>query len=101
MSIFKKHVFVCTEGKTCPDQGGQEVCFELRQAISNIDPNKTMRINKAGCFGQCGNGPMVVVYPEGIWYSNVSAADCKEIAEQHLDKNHIVERLVYHKPSQI
>ena len=95
--IFKKHVFVCTEGKTCPNQGSNEVLSELRSQASD----KTIRINKAGCLGQCGNGPMVVVYPEGVWYCQVATSDCKELVQEHLGKNQIVERLLYSKPVQI
>ena len=96
VNMFKKHVFVCTEGKTCPTQGAGEVLAQLRQALA-ADPihNETMRINKAGCLSQCGNGPMVVIYPEGVWYCQVSPNDCKEIVEEHLSKNQVIQRLLY------
>jgi (2Fe-2S) ferredoxin len=94
--MFRKHVFVCTDGKTCPNQGSQEVLAELRRGLStNPDQYAGTRINKAGCLAQCGNGPMVVVYPEGVWYCQVTAADCKEIIDEHLGKNEVVERLRY------
>ncbi len=92
--LFNKHVFVCTDGKTCPSQGSNEVLAQLRQALSTADFKEGIRINKAGCLGQCGNGPMVVVYPEGTWYSQVSPDDCKEIVDEHLGKNEVVERLL-------
>jgi len=100
--MFKKHIFVCTEGKTCPNQGSKEVLAELRQALSaDSHDNEGIRINKAGCFSQCGNGPMIVIYPEGVWYCQVNTGDCKEIVEEHLGKNKIVERLLYgSKPAQ-
>lgn len=43
-----------------------------------------VRVNKAGCLDQCGHGPMVVVYPEAVWYSHVTVADAERIAQSHL-----------------
>lgn len=95
MEVFKKHVFVCVSGKSCPDQGGVEVCDMLRQGVVQRGLKNEIRINKAGCFNQCGNGPMVVVYPEGVWYSHVQPSDCEEILESHLVGGKPVERLLY------
>ena len=95
MKVFKKHVFVCVSGKTCPQEGAQDVCEALRKEISTRGLKNEIRINKAGCLDQCGNGPMVVVYPESIWYSHVKPADCKEIVESHLIADKPVERLFY------
>jgi (2Fe-2S) ferredoxin len=100
LNIFKKHVFVCTEGKTCPNQGSKEVFTELRSVLSASENPQGIRINKSGCLGMCGNGPMVVVYPDGVWYSQVTTADCKDIVEEHLVRKQVVERLVYgNKPA--
>ena len=95
IEVFKKHVFVCTSGKTCPDQGADEVLSAMRKSIFDRGLKKTIRINKAGCFDQCGHGPMVVVYPEGIWYAHVKPDDVEEIVEKHLVGGEPVERLFY------
>lgn len=95
MEVFKKHVFVCTTGKTCPAQGANEVLDALRKEISERGLKKEIRINKAGCFDQCGNGPMVVVYPEAVWYAHVEPEDAREIVESHLVNNKPVDRLLY------
>jgi len=95
VTVFKKHVFVCVSGKTCPGQGSEEVLQTLRQEISELGLKKQIRINKAGCFDQCGNGPMVVVYPEAVWYAHVKPSDCREIVHSHLIKDRPVERLFY------
>ena len=71
MEVFQKHVFVCTTGKICPNQGSVEVCDALRKEISERGLKKQIRINKSGCFDQCGNGPLIVVYPESTWYAHV------------------------------
>jgi (2Fe-2S) ferredoxin len=93
--IYQKHVFVCVSGKTCPLQGAEAVCDELRKQISERGLKGQIRINKSGCLDQCGNGPMVVVYPDGVWYAGVTADDCKQIVESHLVANQPVERLLY------
>jgi (2Fe-2S) ferredoxin len=93
--IFKKHVFVCISGKTCPNEGSLEVFDQLRKEVSERGLKKEIRINKAGCFDQCGNGPLLVVYPEGTWYAHVTPADCKEIVESHLVGEKVVDRLLY------
>lgn len=98
MSIFKKHVFVCTQGKTCPEEGSQEVLDKLRKEMKERNLHDSIRINKAGCFDQCDSGPMIVVYPEGTWYCKVKPSDCKEIVEKHLIENNVVKRLLYKKP---
>ncbi|HEY9756054.1 MAG TPA: hypothetical protein V6C97_12885 [Oculatellaceae cyanobacterium] len=95
MEVFKKHVFVCVSGKTCPGEGAVEVCDALRQEIVSRGLKKEIRINKSGCFDQCGNGSVIVVYPEGVWYAHVKPEDCKEIVESHLLGNKPVERLLY------
>jgi len=95
MDVFKKHVFVCVSGKTCPSEGAESVCDALRKEIASRGLKKEIRINKSGCFDQCGNGPLVVVYPEAVWYSHVSPEDCKEIVESHLLGDKPVTRLLY------
>ena len=97
MSIFKKHVFVCTSGETCPNQGSVEVAKEMKKMISNLGLKKEIRINKAGCMGQCGDGPMVVVYPEAVWYGDVKLSDVAEIVNSHLINDCPVKKL-YYKP---
>ncbi len=94
-SPYQRHVFVCIAGKTCPTQGGIEVHRALKiAAYERVGPT-ACRINKSGCLSQCGHGPMVVVYPEGVWYSGVTVDDVDEIVEEHLVNGRPVERLLY------
>lgn len=95
MEVYKKHVFVCTSGKTCPTAGGVEVCDALRKEISDRGLKKQIRINKTGCLDQCGHGAVMVVYPESVWYAHVKPEDAVEIVESHLIENKPVERLFY------
>jgi (2Fe-2S) ferredoxin len=95
MEIYEKHVFVCVSGKTCPGEGAEAVCSELRKQVSERGLKKRIRINKSGCLDQCGNGPMIVVYPESVWYAHVQPEDVSQIVEEHLVGNKPVERLLY------
>ena len=94
MEIFEKHVFVCTSGKVCSKDGGEEVCSALRQEVIARGLKGRVRINKAGCFDQCGNGPMVVVYPDSTWYAHVKPTDADQLLE-HLVDGKPLERLLY------
>ena len=96
MGQYAKHVFVCTSGETCPTQGDVEQYVKhLRTEAVKAGLKTDVRINKAGCFSQCGHGPMIVVYPENVWYTGVQAADLQEIFESHILGGKPVERLVY------
>ena len=96
MGQYRCHVFVCTTGETCPTQGDVEKCVKsLRTAAAAAGNPALVRINKAGCFSQCGHGPMMVVYPDNIWYAGVQESDLQEILESHILGGVPVKRLVY------
>jgi (2Fe-2S) ferredoxin len=96
MGQYARHVFVCTTGSTCPTQGDTEGFVKaMRAEIAKAGLHAQIRINKAGCFSQCGHGPMVVVYPEDVWYAGVRAEDLPEIVQSHLIGGKPVERLLY------
>jgi (2Fe-2S) ferredoxin len=96
MGQYERHVFVCTTGATCPTQGDTEGYVKfLRNAIAKAGLHEKIRINKSGCFSQCGHGPMVVVYPEDVWYSAVTAEGLAEVLESHLIGGKPVDRLRY------
>jgi (2Fe-2S) ferredoxin len=93
---YERHVFVCTSGETCPTQGDVEKYVKvLRTGAAAAGKRQEIRINKAGCFSQCGHGPMIVVYPENVWYGGVQESDLQEILESHILGGKPVERLVY------
>ena len=96
MGQYDRHVFVCTSGETCPTQGDVEAFVKaLREGVRGANLQGEVRVNKAGCFSQCGHGPMVVVYPENVWYAGVQAGDLKEILDSHIVEGRPVERLRY------
>ena len=100
MSVFERHVFVCTnvrpEGAprcSCTRDGKSELVAALQQLVREAGIQSTVRINKSGCLDQCEHGPMVVVYPEAVWYSNVRSEDAEAIVAEHLVGGRPVERL--------
>jgi (2Fe-2S) ferredoxin len=96
MGQYNTHVFVCTSGEDCPTRGDVEAHVKFLRAEAVRAGLKTeVRINKAGCFSQCGHGPMIVVYPDDVWYAGVKQEDLKEIFESHILSGKPVERLVY------
>ncbi len=70
----------------------------MKRQVGACGLNEEVRINRAGCLNQCGHGPMLVVYPEAIWYSGVQADDVDEIVNKHLVGGRVVERLCFHAP---
>ena len=70
-----------------------KLAARTQAAADDAGLGSAVRINRSGCFSQCGNGPMVVVYPEGVWYAAVSPSDAPEIVERHLVHGEPVERL--------
>ncbi|HZS32373.1 MAG TPA: (2Fe-2S) ferredoxin domain-containing protein [Methylomirabilota bacterium] len=96
MGQYERHVFVCTSGSTCPTQADTEGYVKaMRAEIARAGLHVQVRINKSGCFSQCGNGPMIVVYPEDVWYAGVRPEDVPEIVSSHLLGGKPVERLRY------
>ena len=98
MGQYERHVFVCTSGKTCPTQGSKDVFTALRGAVVEAGIKGHVRVNHAGCLGQCGHGPMVVVYPENVWYANVQPSDAAQIVGEHFVGNRLVDALRYVAP---
>lgn len=97
MSQYERHVFVC-DGKRCARAGSDAVRDALKEIVARAGLKQRVRINRAGCLGQCGHGPMVVVYPEGVWYAGVDAAGARRIGEEHLIGARVVSALRYVAP---
>jgi (2Fe-2S) ferredoxin len=97
MGLYQRHCFVCTSGDWCGtiDGDGLGVHARLKGLVKERGLRDRIRVNHAGCFSQCGNGPMMVVYPDDVWYAAVTPADVDEILERHLVGGEPVERLRY------
>jgi (2Fe-2S) ferredoxin len=89
--------FCCNQrdGNCCNDKGAQRVRAYAKQRINELGlsgPGKA-RVNQSGCLDRCDEGPCLVVYPDGTWYTYVDEADIDEIVEQHIKQGRIVDRL--------
>ena len=84
MGQYKYHVFVCTSGKECPKQGSEKVHEAIKSGVKAAGLKGSVRVNHAGCMNQCGHGPMVVVYPQDVWYARVDVRGAHRIVAQHL-----------------
>ncbi len=95
--IWDKHVFVCTGGDWCRvvDGDGLGVHARLKALVAQAGLKARVRVNHSGCLDQCGYGPMVVVYPDDVWYHDVRPEDAEEIVREHLSGGRPVERLIY------
>lgn len=100
MSHFNHHVFFCTNqraaGETCcNDHGASELWAYAKERVKALGervPGR-VRINKAGCLDRCEQGPVLVIYPEAVWYTYVDKEDIDEIIDEHLMHDRTVERL--------
>ena len=95
---YQKHIFVCTNQRdssraSCGEQRGMDLVGTFKEEMGKLGLNKTMRVQRAGCFDICEQGPSVVVYPEGIFYGHVKQEDVHEIVKSHLLNNEPVKRL--------
>jgi (2Fe-2S) ferredoxin len=98
MSQYQKHVFVCTSGKTCKAADSQATFEALKHACRDAGIAERVRVNHSGCMGQCGHGPMVVVYPEATWYGAVTPDKAQRIFDEHLVGDRVVEEFRYVAP---
>ena len=98
MGQYKHHVFVCTHGKTCNKQGADRVHSELKSCAKERGLKGIVRVNRAGCMNQCGHGPMVVVYPQDVWYAHVDAKGARRIVTEHLVGGRVVNEYRYDAP---
>jgi NADP-reducing hydrogenase subunit HndC len=97
--MYRSHVLVCT-GTGCTSSGGEQIYENLVQELEKNGLKDEVSVVKTGCHGLCAEGPIMVVYPDGIFYAKVKPEDAKEIAEEHLLKGRPVKRLVYTEPGQ-
>jgi (2Fe-2S) ferredoxin len=100
MSYYQYHLFFCCNqreaGETCcNNHGAADMLAYAKDRIKALKLNGKgqVRINRAGCLDRCEEGPVIVVYPEAIWYSYVDRADIDEIIDSHIVNGKPVERL--------
>ena len=92
--MIRSQVLICG-GTGCTSSGSQQIQDRFEEEIAKNDLQDEIKLVRTGCFGLCELGPVVIVYPDGTFYSRVSADDVEEIVTEHLLKGRRVERLVY------
>ena len=95
--IYQYHLFFCTHARDdgrdfCQQHDAQSLRNYTKHRVKELGLKK-VRVNNAGCLNRCHLGPMLVIYPEGIWYQYQTEADIDEIISSHLQDGNIVERL--------
>lgn len=101
MSYFSRHVFFCTNQREagvacCNNHDAQKMRDYVKNKVKELGlstKENRIRINSAGCMDRCESGPVLVVYPEAVWYTYVDESDLDEIIEEHLKNGRVVERL--------
>ena len=92
--MFRSNVLVCG-GTGCTSSNSEQIIEKLKEEIKAQGLEKEVNVIRTGCFGLCALGPIMVVYPEGAFYSRVTVEDVPEIVSEHLLKGRIVKRLLY------
>ena len=92
--MYRSHVLVCG-GTGCTSSNSQAIIEALEAQIAEKGLTEEIKVIRTGCFGLCALGPIMIVYPEGSFYSQVKVEDIPEIVEEHLLKGRIVTRLLY------
>ncbi len=92
--MYRSQVLVCG-GTGCTSSHSAEIIEAFEAEINAVGLDKEVKVVKTGCFGLCALGPIVIVYPEGSFYSRVEVKDVKEIVDEHLLKGRIVKRLLF------
>jgi (2Fe-2S) ferredoxin len=100
MEPYSHHVLICTGDFCTPDRRGRQLYSLLAELLQREDllfgPERVKR-GETPCLGVCSNGPIVVVYPEGIWYSQVTPALLERIVVEHLKHGKPIEEAVFHR----
>jgi (2Fe-2S) ferredoxin len=102
MEPYSRHVLICSGGFCSPGHRGRELYAQLAQLLQRenllFGPRRVKR-GETPCLGVCTSGPIVVVYPEGVWYANVTPSLLERIVVEHLRDGQVVEEAVFHRLS--
>ena len=94
MDLFRSHVLICG-GTGCTSSGSTAIYERFKKLVDENKLTREVKLVHTGCFGLCEVGPVVIIYPEGAFYSRIQEKDVDEIVAEHLVKGRIVTRLLY------
>ncbi|EIE00420.1 CbiX/SirB N-terminal domain-containing protein [Leptospira licerasiae] len=90
---LQKHIFVC-DNIDCADKGSSALVARMRSILKVRGRHLDFKISRSSCMGRCGEGPVVVVYPDGVWYQKVNVEDAEDLVSEHLLQDKLVSRLI-------
>ncbi len=96
MPAVARHVFVCT-AEPCGGNGGEATYKALKKRAKHIDGVDGVWVNRSGSVGGCLHGPMVVIYPEGVWYHSVTVDKVDELIRRHFIAGEIITEWLFHR----
>lgn len=98
---YRYHLFFCINQRAngepcCADKGSPDMRNYAKQRVKQLGlaGKASVRVNNAGCMDRCSAGPVLVIYPQGVWYTYADKEDIDEIIEEHLVHGRVVERLL-------
>ncbi|MCL5265881.1 MAG: (2Fe-2S) ferredoxin domain-containing protein [Chloroflexi bacterium] len=96
MKPYRKHVLVCSSSD-CAQYGAEDILDLLGQGLRERGLQQEIKLTKTGCLKECEDGPIVIVYPDGVWYSRVAIEDVDDIIDEHLVNERVLSRLLHHR----
>lgn len=100
MNKPNKHIFVCTSSRIngqqkgfCHSKEAVDIVMKFMEEVEERELGGSVFVSNTGCFGICEKGPIVVVYPDNVWYGSVTVDDVEEIMEEHIEGGNTVKRL--------
>jgi (2Fe-2S) ferredoxin len=101
MPRFQRHIFICTNRRSpghpkgcCAEKGSELLQAQFKAELKRRGIASDVRANASGCLDACSHGANIVIYPEGVWYGGVTAADIPEIIDRHIIGGEVVQRLL-------
>ena len=100
MAPYRRHILVCTGGYCSADRRGRAIYSQLARLLQRedllFDANRVKR-SETPCLGVCERGPVLAVYPEGVWYADVTPELLERIVTEHLRDGRVIEEAVFHR----
>jgi len=100
MNKPKRHIFVCTSSRAtgqqkgfCHSKSGVDLMTAFIEEIEERELSDEVMVSNTGCLGLCEKGPIVIVYPDNVWYGGVTSGDVAEIMDEHIEGSSIIKRL--------
>lgn len=90
---IKYHLLVC-DGKSCRESGSDKVAKRIKETVKDIEKQNEVLMTRTSCTDQCSKGPIVIVYPEGVWYCEVTPKIAAQIVSKHVSDEEVLERKV-------